>query len=82
MERQVGCTVTLYKVVCSTIQNKLHNTHKRNDPYPAHYHVVRLRKISHHDTISLPKAHFSFGASRIQWLKGLEDDACDSVGFE
>jgi uncharacterized membrane protein YjgN (DUF898 family) len=26
--------------------------------------------------------HFSFGASQIQWLNSLQDDACDSVGFE
>jgi hypothetical protein len=44
--------VTLNSVVCLIIQNKFHYAHKRKDPYPTHYHFVRLYKISHYDTIS------------------------------
>jgi hypothetical protein len=32
--------------------------------------------------VSYNNAHFSFGASHIQWMKGLEDDACEGGGFE
>jgi hypothetical protein len=44
--------MTLNSVVCVTIQNKFPYAHKRKDPYPTHYHFVRLYKISCHDIIS------------------------------